>query len=221
GERGWGYDAVYLSAPHSAYGGPEGLARLVDAAHREGLAVVLDVVYNHLGPGNEAVAAFGPYLTHRHQTPWGPSIDYGQAPVREWAIQNAELWTWEYRIDGLRLDAVFAIFDDGPKHVMQELRERLPEALLIAEQEVGNLRPLEEWGFDAQWADEFHHELHVLLTAERDGYYERYGSVEGLAARYGRRRDIVHCSQNHDQVGNRPLGDRPGDLELRAEGAVA
>jgi maltooligosyltrehalose trehalohydrolase len=125
----------------------------------------------------------------------------------------------DYGIDGLRLDAVFAIFDDeSPKHVLRELRERLPEAILIAEQEVGNLRPLEEWGFDAQWADEFHHELHVLLTGERDGYYERYGSLEGLAAQYRRPRRLVYCSQNHDQVGNRPLGDRPeaDELELRA-----
>ncbi len=220
GERGWGYDGVYLSAPHPAYGGPEGLARLVDAAHRTGLAVVLDVVYNHVGPGSDALAAFGPYFTDRHETPWGAAIDYSQPAVREWAIQNAELWVRDYRIDGLRLDAVFAVFDDGRRHVLAELRERLPDALLIAEQKVGNLRPLDEWGFDAQWADEFHHELHALLTGERDGYYARYGSLDGLAAQLARKPEgrLVYCSQNHDQVGNRALGDRPrrDELQLRA-----
>jgi maltooligosyltrehalose trehalohydrolase len=220
GERGWGYDGVYLSAPHCAYGGPEGLARLVDAAHRLGLGVVLDVVYNHVGPGSDALAAFGPYFTDRHETPWGAAIDYSQSAVREWAIQNAELWVRDYRIDGLRLDAVFAVFDDNPRHVLTELRERLPDALLIAEQEVGNLRPLEEWSFDAQWADEFHHELHVLLTGERDGYYVRYGTLDGLAAQLARKPAprLVYCSQNHDQVGNRAQGDRPprDELELRA-----
>src|SRR5262249_55842813 len=181
GDRGWGYDGVYLYAPHPAYGGPPGLAGFVDAAHAAGLAVVLDVVYNHLGPGSDAIAAFGPYLSKRHSTPWGAARDYSQQAVREWAIQNAEQWVRDYRIDGLRLDAVFAILDDGRQHLLAELRERLPDALLIAEQKAGDLRPLEEWGFDAQWADEFHHELHALLTGERDGYYAAYGSLAGLA----------------------------------------
>jgi maltooligosyltrehalose trehalohydrolase len=220
GERGWGYDGLYLSAPHRAYGGPEALARFVDAAHRAGLAVILDVVYNHVGPGAEALAAFGPYFTNRHETPWGAAIDYEQVAVREWAIQNAELWIHDYGIDGLRLDAVFAILDDSPQHILGELRERLPNALLIAEEEVGNLQPIEQWGFDAQWADEFHHELHALLTGERDGYYAYYGSVAGLAAQLEREPvgRFVFCSQNHDQVGNRALGDRPerDELELRA-----
>jgi maltooligosyltrehalose trehalohydrolase len=219
GERGWGYDGVYLSAPHPAYGGPEGLARLVDAAHRHGLAVILDVVYNHVGPGGEALATFGPYFSQR-PTPWGPAPDFSRPAVREWAIQNAELWTRDYGIDGLRVDAVFAIDDESPRHVLAELRERIPDALLVAEQEVGNLRPIEEWGFDAQWADEFHHELHVLLTGERDGYYARYGTLGGLAAQLERRpaNRLVYSSQNHDQVGNRALGERPArdELELRA-----
>jgi maltooligosyltrehalose trehalohydrolase len=220
GERGWGYDGVFLSAPHRAYGGPHGLARLVDAAHRAGLAVLMDVVYNHVGPGGDALAAFGPYFTDRHETPWGAALDYAQPPVREWALQNAELWIRDYRIDGLRLDAVFTIVDDSPQHVLAELRERLPDALIVAEQKVGDLTPLEEWGHDAQWADEFHHELHALLTGERDGYYARYGTVAGLAAQLERRPRprLVYCSQNHDQVGNRAFGDRPArdELELRA-----
>jgi maltooligosyltrehalose trehalohydrolase len=220
GNRGWGYDGVYLYAPHPAYGGPDGLARFVDAAHRLGLAVIMDVVYNHLGPGSDAVTAFGPYVTDRHETPWGGAIDFSQPAVREWAIQNAEMWVRDYRIDGLRLDAVFAIFDDGPKHVLAELRERLPDTLLIAEEEVGTYRPIEEWGFDAQWADDFHHELHVGLTGESHGYYGQYGSLANLARLYERRppAKLVYCSQNHDQVGNRATGDRPkqDELEFRA-----
>lgn len=146
GDRGWGYDGLYLSAVHPAYGGPDALARLVDAAHRAGLAVILDVVYNHLGPGSEAITAFGPYVTDRHETPWGGAIDFSQPAVREQAIQNAELWVRDLRIDGLRLDAVFAIFDDeSPTHVLAELRQRLPDTLLIAEEEVGTFTPIEEW----------------------------------------------------------------------------
>jgi maltooligosyltrehalose trehalohydrolase len=179
------------------------------------------VVYNHLGPGSEAITAFGPYVTDRYETPWGGAIDFSQPAVREWAIQNAELWVRDFRIDGLRLDAVFAIFDDeSPTHVLSELRQRLPDTLLIAEQEVGNFRPIEDWGFDAQWADDFHHELHVALTAERHGYYAHYGSLDNLARLYERvpPERFVYSSQNHDQVGNRAVGDRPGrdELELRA-----
>jgi maltooligosyltrehalose trehalohydrolase len=221
GDRGWGYDGLYLSAVHPAYGGPEALARLVDAAHRAGLAVTLDVVYNHLGPGSEAITAFGPYVTDRHETPWGGAIDFTLPAVREWAIQNAELWVRDFAIDGLRLDAVFAIFDDeSPQHILAELRERLPDTLVIAEEEVGTFRPIEEWSFDAQWADDFHHELHVALTGESYGYYGRYGSLSNLARLYERTPPsrYVHCSQNHDQVGNRATGDRPAtdELELRA-----
>ena len=220
GNRGWGYDGLYLSAVHPAYGGPDALARFVDAAHREGLAVILDVVYNHLGPGSEAITAFGPYVTDRHETPWGGAIDFSQPAVREWAIQNAELWAHDFRIDGLRLDAVFAIFDDSPKHVLAELRDRLPNTLLVAEEEVGTYTPVEDWGFDAQWADDFHHELHVGLTSESHGYYGLYGSLDNLARLYEREppEKFVYCSQNHDQVGNRARGDRPAtdELELRA-----
>ncbi|MGZ4291561.1 MAG: alpha-amylase family glycosyl hydrolase [Gaiellaceae bacterium] len=145
GERGWGYDGIYAFAPHAAYGGPEGLAQLVDAAHREGLGVFLDVVYNHLGPGSDAIARFGSYLTDRHRTAWGPAIDYAQRGVREWAIQNALMWTTEYGIDGLRLDAVHAVFDDSPVHVLRELKERVP-GLITSEMGPDDFRPLEEWG---------------------------------------------------------------------------
>ena len=179
GNRNWGYDGLYNFAPHPAYGGPEGLARLVDAAHREGLGVILDVVYNHIGPGSEAIAAFGPYFTDRHDTFWGAAIDYSQRGVREWAIQNAELWTRDYRIDGLRLDAVHAIYDDSKPHVLAELKQRV-DGLVISEMNVEDLRPLEEWGHDAMWLDNLHHELHVLLTGETTGYFADFGSIDGL-----------------------------------------
>jgi len=218
GERGWGYDGIYLSAAHAAYGGPEGLARLVDAAHREGLGVVLDVVYNHVGPGGDALGAFGPYFTDAHETFWGAAIDYSQRAVREWAIGNAELWTHDYKIDGLRLDAVHAIYDDSPVHVLRELRERV-DGLVISEMGPEDFRPLEEWGHDAMWLDNLHHELHVLLTGEREGYYGAYGSMEGLVRELTRPspQRLVVAAQNHDQVGNRAVGDRlPADAHRLA-----
>ena len=226
GDRGWGYDGLYTWAPHPAYGGPAGFARMVDAAHRAGLGVVLDVVYNHVGPGNEALRAFGPYFTDRHETFWGDAIDYAQPGVREWAIQNAEMWVREYRVDGFRLDAVHAVYDDGDPHVLVELARRVraidERVLFTDEMETGDLRPIEEWGHDAQWADELHHELHVLLTGETEGYYAEYGSVEGLAEQLRRRppERLIVCSQNHDQVGNRAFGDRPADDELALRAAV-
>jgi maltooligosyltrehalose trehalohydrolase len=225
GERGWGYDGLYTYAPHPAYGGPAGLARLVDAAHAEGLAVILDVVYNHVGPGNEALRAFGPYFTDREQTLWGDAIDYAQRGVREWALQNAELWLRDYHVDGLRLDAVHAIFDDSPLHLCAELKQRAGAALVISEMEVGDWRPIEEWGHDAQWFDAPHHELHVALTGERDGYYAGHeGSlealVEDLRGRGHEPRRLVVCAQNHDQVGNRALGDRLPPDALRVAAAI-
>jgi maltooligosyltrehalose trehalohydrolase len=208
GERGWGYDGLYTWAPDRAYGGPHGLARLVDAAHAAGLAVILDVVYNHVGPGSDGLTAFGPYLKTA-ETLWGQAVDYSQRGVREWAIQNAELWARDYRIDGLRLDAVHAIQDDSPLHVCAELKERVGETLVISETRIGDRRPTEEWGHDAQWDDTLHHALHALLTGERDGYYAGFGSLDDVA---GALRDatprVVACAQNHDQVGNRAFGDR-------------
>jgi maltooligosyltrehalose trehalohydrolase len=211
GGRGWGYDGVLAYAPHRAYGGPHGFARLVDAAHANGLAVILDVVYNHVGPGSR-LAEFGPYFTDRYDTFWGDAIDYSHRGVREWAVQNAELWVRDYRIDGLRLDATHAIFDESKPHIMTELAARVRAAhagaLVIAEAAIGDHRPLGAWGDDAQWADDFHHALHVLLTGEREGYYKDYGRVADLARAYEEDRRFVVCAQNHDQVGNRALGDR-------------
>jgi maltooligosyltrehalose trehalohydrolase len=245
GRRNWGYDGLYAWAPHHAYGGPDGLAALVAAAHRAGLGVILDVVYNHLGPGAEALEAFGPYHTDRYGTPWGAAMNFDDRDaggVREWAIQNACMWLTEYRVDGLRLDAVHAIHDGSARHVLAELCARAEAAaprppLLIAESDLNDpkvIRPrkLGGWGFAAQWADDFHHALHALLTGERDGYYADFGEVRHLAeatrrpfvyhggySAFRRRRhgapaedrpprQFVVYSQNHDQVGNRALGDR-------------
>jgi maltooligosyltrehalose trehalohydrolase len=224
GERGWGYDGLYTYAVHPAYGGPAGLARLVDAAHAAGLGVILDVVYNHVGPGNEALRAFGPYFTDRHETFWGEALDYSQRGVREWAIQNAEQWVRDFHVDGLRLDGVHAIVDDSPLHVCAELKQRVGDALVISEMEIGDWRPIEEWGHDAQWFDATHHELHVLLMGERDGYYRSFGSVGQLGDDLrGRGHDphrLVVFAQNHDQVGNRALGDRLPEDALRVAAAV-
>jgi maltooligosyltrehalose trehalohydrolase len=222
GDRGWGYDGVYTYAPHPAYGGPEGLAALVDAAHREGLGVFLDVVYNHIGPGGDAIGRFGPYFTDRHTTFWGDAIDYAQRAVREWAIQNALMWTAEYGVDGLRLDAVHAIYDDSPVHVLRELKERVP-GLITSEMGPDDFRPLEEWGHDAMWLDNLHHELHVLLTGEREGYYADYGSPGGLVRELTRPQPerLIVAAQNHDQVGNRAIGDRlPADAHRVALAVV-
>jgi len=224
GERGWGYDGLYTYAPHPAYGGPEGLARLVAAAHGTGLGVILDVVYNHVGPGNEALTSFAPYFTSKHSTFWGDALDYENRGVREWAAQNAEMWIRDYGIDGLRLDAVHAIFDDSPTHICKEIKDRVGDALVISETETDDWRPIDEWGHDAQWADRSHHELHVLLTGERDGYYAEYGSVAGLAddlrGRGHEPRRLVVCAQNHDQVGNRAAGDRLPPDALKVAAAV-
>ncbi len=221
GRHGWGYDGVYTSAPHAAYGGPAGLQRLVDAAHREGLGVILDVVVNHVGPGADAIGAFGPYFTHAHATLWGDAMDFAQDAVREWAIQCAELYVRDYHVDGLRLDATHAVFDDRSPHVLAELARRVrvanPRALVISEMEVGDTRPIDRWGHDAQWADELHHALHALVTGERDGYYADYGRVADVAEQLerGDAPRLVVCAQNHDQVGNRAFGDRLRAARLR------
>jgi maltooligosyltrehalose trehalohydrolase len=222
GNRGWGYDGVYISAAHQVYGGPAGLARLVDAAHRAGLAVILDVVYNHIGPGSDAIGRFGPYFTDTRTSFWGDALDYSQPGVREWAIENALLWTDGYKVDGLRLDAVHAVHDDSPVHVLRELRDRV-SGLVISEMGPDDFRPLEEWGHDAMWLDNLHHELHVLLTGEREGYYAGFGSMDGLVRELSRAQPerLVVCAQNHDQIGNRAVGDRlPADAHRVALAVV-
>lgn len=229
GVRGWGYDGVDLWAPHHAYGGPDGLKRLVDACHARGLSALLDVVYNHVGPEGNYLDGFGPYFTDRHHTPWGRAVDFdgpGSRPVRDFVIENALMWLRDYHLDGLRLDAVHQIADSSHTHILAELSARVHELggalgrtlLVVAERPDVNTRLLHH-GVDGQWADDFHHALHVLLTGERDGYYAPYGSVADLAEAllrprqlgvpYGR---IVCCTQNHDQVGNRAVGERLSQL---------
>jgi maltooligosyltrehalose trehalohydrolase len=199
GRHGWGYDGVYVGAAHSAYGGPHGLQRFVDAAHAAGLGVILDVVYNHVGAsGTKALEAFGPYFTKRYETPWGPAINYDgedSDPVREWMLQSAEGWVRDFHVDGLRVDAIHAIHDEGARHVLRELADRVHaasrRALVIAESGLNDpkvMRPprLGGYGHDAAWADDFHHALRALLTGERSGWYEEFGQVGQLAKAFHR-----------------------------------
>jgi maltooligosyltrehalose trehalohydrolase len=223
GARGWGYDGVYISAAQSSYGGPLGLQRLVDAAHAAGLGVILDVVYNHVGAsGNAGLAAYGPYFTDKYETFWGKAINYDDAdsdPVREWVLQSAEGWIRDFHVDGLRLDAIHAIFDSSAKHVLRELAERVHarnhRALVISESGLNDpkvTRPASAGGYghDAAWADDFHHALRVLLTGDRAGYYEEFGRVEQLAKAF--RRPFVHDGDYSTFRRRRfgaPAGDRP------------
>jgi maltooligosyltrehalose trehalohydrolase len=252
GDRGWGYDGVALFAPHAVYGGPDGFRRFVDAAHARGLGVVLDVVYNHLGPVGNHLAKFGPYFSDRHSTPWGDAVNLDgpdSGPVRRFFVDNARAWLEHYHVDGLRLDAVHALVDHSAYHFLEELQAEV-DALaahlgrslwLIAESDRNDPRvvlPPEAGGYGlaAQWSDDFHHALHVALTGEKDGYYGDYRGLADLAAALERpfvldgrdsafrRRphgrpagDIdghrfVVCAQNHDQVGNRALGERLSQL---------
>ena len=194
GARGWGYDGVYLSAPQSSYGGPKGLMALVNAAHEAGLAVILDVVYNHVGAsGATALEALGPYFTETYGTPWGRAINYDDAdcdPVREWVLQSATGWVRDFGIDGLRLDAIHAIFDSSPEHIVAAIARRVhavrADALVIAESGMNDPRVMRPpavggWGCDAAWADDFHHAVRTLVTDERDGYYAEFGHVADLA----------------------------------------
>ncbi len=248
GCRNWGYDGVQPFAASSAYGGPQALRRLVDACHELGMAAILDVVYNHLGPEGNYLREFGPYFHHRYQTGWGDALNFDGAnsdPVRRYFIENALYWVGELGFDSLRLDAIHAIYDRSAYPFLQELgdavralgAEQGREVFLIAESDLNDARvvtPVDRGGLglDAQWADDLHHALHVVLTGQRDGYYADYGSVKMIAQalregwvysgqysavrsrRFGnsaasvRAEQLVVCTQNHDQVGNRMLGER-------------
>jgi maltooligosyltrehalose trehalohydrolase len=194
GRHGWGYDGVYISAAHSAYGGPLGLQRLVDAAHAEGIAVILDVVYNHLGAsGVKAIEAYGPYLTDKHSTPWGEAINLDDAqsdPVREWICQSAEGWIRDFHVDGLRLDAIHALRDSNAEHVVAAIARRVhavdPGAIVIAESGLNDPKVMTDWGCEAAWADDFHHALHVALTGETDGWYEEFTDIGTLVKAFHR-----------------------------------
>ena len=252
GARNWGYDGAYLFAVQNYYGGPAGLKGLVDACHRAGLAVVLDVVYNHLGPEGNYLSDFGPYFTDRYHSPWGQAVNFDgpySDDVRRFFIENALSWVTEFHVDALRIDAVHAILDFSAKPFLHELAEAVHEQAerlnrriyIMPESDLNDtrlIRPRELGGFglDAQWNDDFHHALHTLLTGERTGYYEDFGQIRHLAkafrdgfvysgeySRYRGRRHgnssrlipadhLVVFAQNHDQVGNRPRGERLSEL---------
>ncbi len=251
GRHGWGYDGVHLYAVHEPYGGPEALQRFVNRCHELELAVCLDVVYNHLGPSGNRLASFGPYFTDRHTTPWGQAVnldDTGSTEVRRWICDNALRWFRSFHVDALRLDAVHALADDSPAHLLAQLSletadlsKELGRPLgLVAESDLNDPRmvePVDEGGLGmtAQWSDDFHHALHALLTGERAGYYVDFGGPAVFAKTltqvflhdgsystfrgqdWGRKVDparhrggqFLAYTSNHDQVGNRALGDRP------------
>jgi maltooligosyltrehalose trehalohydrolase len=248
GRRNWGYDGVYPFAAQNSYGGPKGLKKLVNASHQIGLAVVLDVVYNHLGPEGNYFSQFGPYFTSRHRTPWGDAINFDGVhsdEVRGYFINSALYWITECHIDALRLDAVHAILDNSATPFLEVLArrvalrsERLRRAVqLIAESALNDVRLIRRpekggFGLSAQWNDDFHHVLRVLLTGDRSGYYADFGGIEQLAkayregyvlsgqySEYRQRRfgsdsarnpaeQFVVFAQNHDHIGNRMLGER-------------
>jgi maltooligosyltrehalose trehalohydrolase len=248
GRHGWGYDGVAVYAVHEPYGGPDALKRFVNAAHDVGLAVLLDVVYNHFGPVGNYTGKFGPYIDEKHHTPWGGAVnleDSGAHEVRRFFCDNALMWLRDFHIDGLRIDAVHAFVDRSAIHFLEQLAaevETLKAAsgrnlVLIAESDLNDPRlvtPREAGGLgiDAQWSDDFHHALFTVLTGLTDGYYADFGSLAQLAKSleqtyvydgiYSRHRRRVHgrpvrglsqhrflgYSQNHDQIGNRAIGDR-------------
>lgn len=241
GSRGWGYDGVAHYAPFAPYGTPAELGAFVDRAHELGLAVVLDVVYNHFGPSGNYLAAYDSrYFTHEDASPWGDAPNFAFAPMRRYVIDNAVYWLTEFRFDGLRLDATHAIIDRSPVHVLAELAEQTaraaPGRLLFAEDDRNEPALVTGMGLDALWADDFHHAVRVTLTGERDGYYGAYepgaatiattigrgwlyegqrnpvsGKSRGKSAAELAAERFVYCVQNHDQIGNRALGDRLSD----------
>ncbi len=248
GERNWGYDGVFPFAPQNSYGTPDDLKKLIEACHKRGLAIVLDVIYNHLGPEGNVLANFGPYFTDRYHTPWGSAINFDgpySDAVRYFFLQNALMWLRDYRIDALRLDALHNIFDYSAYNFLSELSDHVHRyahrtdrhIFLIAESSLNDtklIRPHQTGGhaLDAQWNDDFHHALHAYLTDERMSYYQDFGQlsqlVKALSEGYvltGQYSEYWKCrhghssqgisaekfvvfSQNHDQIGNRPNGDR-------------
>jgi len=252
GTRNWGYDGVFPFAVQNSYGGPAGLKKLVNACHERGLAAILDVVYNHIGPEGNYLPQFGPYFTDRYKTPWGPALNFDDAysdEVRHFFISNAVEWITDYHFDALRLDAVHAILDHSALNFLEELAERVHEqgtalnrrVYVIAESALNDTRVIRPpelggYGLDAQWNDDFHHSLHTLLTKEHEGYYVDFGDFQHMAQAFsegfvysghysvnrGRRHGnssrgipsvkFVVFAQNHDQVGNRMLGERLSHL---------
>jgi maltooligosyltrehalose trehalohydrolase len=225
GKHGWGYDGVDLYAVHQPYGSPDSLKNLVNACHSRGLAILLDVVYNHLGPSGNYLSKFGPYFSHRHQTPWGPSLNFDGAcsdEVRRFFCDNALTWLRDFHFDGLRLDAVHAIVDPSAEPFLEQLAHEVKSTemqlgrhlVLIAESDLNDPRLLwsrERGGFalDAQWNDDFHHALHVTLTGERGGYYEDFNLLADLAKAY---RDAFVYDGRYSPHRRRRHGRPPHDL---------
>jgi maltooligosyltrehalose trehalohydrolase len=234
GTRGWGYDGVAHFAPFAPYGRPEALRSLAARAHALGLAALLDVVYNHFGPSGNYLGAFAPeYFRTDRDNPWGGTPDYRTPAMRRYVLDNARMWFEEYGFDGLRLDATHALHDESPKHVLRELRDAFPDRVLVAEDERNDPTVITTMGLDAVWADDFHHQMRVLLTGERDGYYgayrvaledlartiergwlyegqlyEPWGKPRGAPAQGLEAKRFVYCVENHDQIGNRAFGTR-------------
>jgi maltooligosyltrehalose trehalohydrolase len=251
GDRNWGYDGVYPFAVQHSYGGVQGLQSLIDAAHAQGIAVLIDVVYNHLGPEGNYLGEYGPYFTDKYKTPWGKALNFDDAwadGVRNFFFENARMWLEDFHADGLRLDAVHAIKDFSAVHFIRQLKDLASDIqsrtgykrTLIAEMDLNDPRyinPPEKggYGLDGQWIDEFHHSLRSLLTGDKAAYYEDFGQIGHLEKAYrdtyvydgiysshrkrffgGRANDnhygqFVVFAQNHDQVGNRAMGERLTD----------
>lgn len=227
GDRNWGYDGVYPFAPQHSYGGVRGLQRLVDSAHSKGLAILLDVVYNHFGPEGNYLTDFAPYLTSKYKTPWGEAMNFDDSysdGVREMVKENALYWLREFHVDGLRLDAIHAIFDFSPKHILRELGEVVHEfgrsagkaVWLIAESDLNDpkiVRPVRRCGYgvDSQWSDDFHHAVHAYLTKERSGYYQDFGGLPDVAKALARSFVVDgRYSGFRKRRHGAPVGDLPG-----------
>ncbi|WP_018620432.1 malto-oligosyltrehalose trehalohydrolase [Spirosoma luteum] len=252
GSRNWGYDGVYTYAVQNSYGGARGLQHLINACHEKGIAVVLDVVYNHFGPEGNYQSKFGPYLTDKYCTPWGKAVNFDDAwcdGVRRFVIENALMWFRDFHVDALRLDAVHAIKDFSPVHILEELRGAVDQLMdvtgrrhyVLVESDLNDPRYIKSraasgYGMDAQWMDEFHHALRVAIGEEKKGYYADFEGVThlakayqdgyvydgqfspvrqklfGLKAEHNPGEQFIVFSQNHDQVGNRKLGERSSAL---------
>lgn len=252
GDRNWGYDGVYPFAAQHSYGGPEGLKKMINACHKKGIAVILDAVYNHMGPEGNYLSQFGPYFTEKYHTPWGSALNFDDKhsdEVRNFFLENAIMWLEEFHFDGLRLDAVHEIIDRGAVHFLKELSQKVDllesethrKYVLIAESDLNDTKIVDDYekggfGLEGQWVDDFHHSLHTILSGENEGYYSDYGNIANLAKAFTqgfvydgeysefRKRKIgnspghlekskfVVCIQNHDQVGNRMLGERLSSL---------
>ncbi|MCH4816399.1 MAG: malto-oligosyltrehalose trehalohydrolase [Saccharolobus sp.] len=220
GKRDWGYDGVYLYAVQNSYGGPEGFRKLVDEAHTKGLGVILDVVYNHVGPEGNYMVKLGPYFSQKYKTPWGLTFNFDDAEsdeVRKFILENIEYWIKEYNVDGFRLDAVHSIIDTSPKHILEEIADVVHKynRIVIAESDLNDPRvvnPKEKCGYniDAQWVDDFHHSIHAYLTGERQGYYLDFGNLDNIVKSY---KDVFVYDGKYSKFRRKTHGKPVGELD--------